>query len=195
MLNFIKNANFINLGPTIHEVNLDWLCNNKLASLIDTFKLKKVNFSQDEFTFRKFSNTCSNTNSCTLSSAHSTSQTSLVSNASFNSIATTSTISNNNNNHNVSFSSTTSGKTSGANAGVYTSLCFDSNTNKILAAKCDKQKTVIEIYNSNCTYDYSIESSQNEKVLKRVTSMSCTNDGRVVCVDLCANLIKMFRFI
>jgi hypothetical protein len=181
-------------GPTIHEVNIDWLCN--INGLIDTFKLKKIAFSKEEFTLKKFSNAINSTGSCTLSSTHSTSQTSLVSNASFNSIATTSTISNsNNNNHNVSFSSTASGKTSVANAGVYTALCCDSSTNKILAAKCDKQKTVIEIYNSNCTHDYSIESSQNEKVLKRVTSMSCTNDGRVVCVDLCANLIKMFRFI
>ena len=129
--------------------------------------------------------------SSNLCSTHSTSQTSLVSNASFNSVATTSTL------HNTSFSSnaTATSKTGNSNVGgVYTALCVDSNTNKILAAKCDKQKTVIEIYNSNCTYEYSIESSQNEKALKRVTSMSCTNDGRVVCVDLCSNLIKMFRF-
>ena len=71
-----------------------------------------------------------------------------------------------------------------------------SNTNKLLAAKCDKQKTVIEIFNSNTyLYEYSIESSQMEKSLKRVTSLCCTKDGKVVCVDLVNNLVKMFRYI
>jgi hypothetical protein len=80
--------------------------------------------------------------------------------------------------------------------GTYTAMWHDLYTNKLLAAKCDKQKTVIDIFNSNTyLYEYSIESSQMEKSLKRVTSLCCTKDGKVVCVDLVQNLVKMFRYV
>jgi hypothetical protein len=55
---------------------------------------------------------------------------------------------------------------------------------------------VIEIYNSdNYSYEYCIDTNKNEKPLKRITSMSCTNEGLVVCTDLLQNSVKMFRFI
>ena len=63
-----------------------------------------------------------------------------------------------------------------------------------MAAKCDKQKTVIEIFNSEThNYEYSIDSN-NDK-LKRVTSMYTTDNGHVICVDLVQSCVKMFRFI
>ena len=84
----------------------------------------------------------------------------------------------------------------GATKGTYTAIWFDVFSSKLLAAKCDKQKTVIEVFNSEFgAYEYSIESGKNEKNLKRVTSMSSTNDGKVVCADLVQNCVKMFRFI
>jgi len=82
--------------------------------------------------------------------------------------------------------------------GTYTALWFDSHTKKLLAAKCDKQKkTVIEIYSSETfLYEYIVESSKNEeKPLRRVTSMCCTEEGKVVCVDLVQNCVKIFRFV
>jgi ribosomal protein S27E len=195
------------LGPTIYQVSLDWLCNGELARLCDQFKLSKgaihtVEIEEESLkTFRKFSNEVSSLNAMN----RSTSQGSLVSNSSWinYSAGTGQThVIPSQNLHNVSFSSgsasvktSTSGSIAGG-GGVYTALCYDAHTQKLLAAKStDKQRTTIEIYNSSaCSYEYSIESSQQEKALKRVTSMSCTKDGRVVCVDLCANLIKMFRF-
>lgn len=82
----------------------------------------------------------------------------------------------------------------------YTALWYDTSTQKLLAAKSDKQKTVIEIFNS-CTrsYEYSIsessaKKSSSEKQLKKVTSICSTDDGRFLCVDLVQNLVKFFRF-
>ena len=78
--------------------------------------------------------------------------------------------------------------------GTYSCLYHDEQTNKLLAAKCDKQKTVIEIFNSEThLYEYSIDS--NDDKLKRVTSMCCSNDGYLICVDLVQSAIKMFRFV
>ena len=82
----------------------------------------------------------------------------------------------------------------------YTALWYDTSTQKLLAAKSDKQKTVIEIFNS-CTrsFEYSIsecnaKKSSSEKQLKKVTSICSTDDGRFLCVDLVQNLVKFFCF-
>jgi tripartite motif-containing protein 2/3 len=82
------------------------------------------------------------------------------------------------------------------NKGMITALWYDKYTKMLLAAKTDKQKTVIEVYNSELyCYEYSLETNPNEKNLKRVTSMCSTENGKVVCVDLIQNIVKMFRFI
>jgi hypothetical protein len=148
---------------------------------MDSFNLEKIkltNLSDEElkpFTFRKF-----NSNNTSISSSLS----SLISNASSSSSVTISTTNSQNS------------MTNNVKGSAITSLCYDLNSNKLLAAKSDKQKTVIDIYNNDTySYEYSIESSQNEKPLKRIVSMSTTDDGRVVVVDLVQNLIKMFRFV
>jgi len=104
-----------------------------------------------------------------------------------------------------SFSSSTTKPTSlttmspinnGISKGTFTALCFDARSNKLLAAKCDKVKTVIEIYNSETyLYEYRVDTIKNEKPFRRITSMSCTNEGQVVCTDLLQNSVNMFRFI
>jgi hypothetical protein len=194
-------------SSTIYEIDLDWLCDYKLDSLIDSFKLEKLvelgensyssnskrissssSLSQDgseimngnlrsnneRFTFRKFT----------------TSQMSL----SNSSLSLNSTLSSNSS---CTISTSSSAVNSTNTKGTYTALCYDSYTTKLLAAKTDKQnKTVIEIYNTDTyCYEYSLENNPNEKPLKRVTSMSCTSDGRVLCCDLIQNVVKMFKFV
>lgn len=176
-----KKTLFVADSTGIYEFSLDWLCNHQLNSLIDSNNLERVKLtelSDDElkpFTFRKF-----NSNNTSISSSLS----SLISNASSSSSVTISTTNSQNS------------TTNNAKGSAVTSLCYDLNSNRLLAAKSDKQKTVIDIYNNETyNYEYSIESSQNEKPLKRVVSMSTTDDGRVIVVDLVQNLIKMYRFV
>ena len=166
---------FIADSTSLYEFSLDWLSGNRLESILESSSMPAdLNDAKDElFTFKKY-----NANQTSLS----TSSSSLNSSNSCSSSTTRST--------------TTSSISNGISKGTYTALCFDVHTNKLLAAKCDKVKTVIEIYNSdNYSYEYCIDTNKNEKPLKRITSMSCTNEGLVVCTDLLQNSVKMFRFI
>jgi len=196
-------------SSTIYEIDLDWLCDYKLDSLIDSFKLEKLATKLDE-------SSCSSSSSKRISSSSSLSQdgselmngTSRSTNERFtfrkfttsqmplsnSSLSLNSTLSSNSS---CTISTNSSAVNNSNTKGTYTSLCFDSYTTKLLAAKTDKQnKTVIEIYNTDTyCYEYSLETSPNEKPLKRVTSMSCTNDGRVLCCDLIQNVVKMFKFV
>lgn len=183
-------ADLTSSSTSIYEFDLNWLCDNKLDSILESCSIQNVlNIEQTNkddsfekntnFTFRKY-----NPNQSSLSTS-SSSLNSSISCASSITTATSST--------NATLNSLSSA--SNLNKGNYTSLWHDSLTNKLLAAKCDKQKTVIEIYNSDTySFEYLIENSKNEKALKRVTSM-CSVDGKVVCVDLINNCVKMFKFI
>lgn len=145
--------------------------------------------NQNKFTFRKFnSNLVRYPSNSSLASAIST-----TSNATtITSFSASSAMPNS-----ASSSSTTSSPSSASLLrGTYTSICLDLVNSKLLAAKCDKTKTNIEIFNSETyNYEYSIESSLNDKPMKRVTSMCCTPDGYVICVDLVQNCVKMYRYI
>ncbi len=170
-------------STSIYEFGLNWLCDFKLKTILNLANEQEVTEEEEEahFTFRKYN---------PQQNSLSTSNSSLNSSISCASSATTATSSTNATLNSLNSLGSLSSK------GTYTSLWFDRFTSKLLAAKCDKQKTVIEIYNSEtCSYEYAIESSKNEKALRRVTSMCCTDDGRVVCVDLVQNCVKMFRFI
>lgn len=194
---------------SIYELDLDWLTDNQLESLIvkhvgrpspaeldqqqqqeaadDTdrptspSRLSSNSFDTDaaaaKFTYRKLSLSRKYPSSSSLASVSS--------NATISSFGTPSKPTN----------PVLTGATQPTAKGTYTSLCHDSRTNKLLAARCDKNKTVIEIFNSETgSYEYSIENSANDKALKRVTSMTCTQDGYVACVDLVQNCVKMYRF-
>ena len=177
-------ADLSNTAATIYEFDLDWLCENRLDALLADLNIQRT-CTNSKYTFRKYAST---------QSALSTSSSSLNSNFSVSSSATTSTTLTVNS---LGMSAPATSSKGGA-LHCYTALWFDPHTNKLLAAKCDKQKkTVIEIYNSDTyVYEYSIENSRNEeKPLKRVTSMCCTDDGKVVCVDLIQNCVKLFRFV
>ena len=176
---------------TIYELDLDWLCDYKLTSLIQANKLAQVDSikprtaknEDNVFTFKKYSYPSQRLMSSSL--------TSLISTSSITSTSTTTTT--------QSGQSTTNGKSS-ASGCSYTALWHDVHTNKLLAARTDKHKTVIEIFDSTtCLYEYAIESSSHnsngERQLKKVTSLCATCDGRLVCVDLVQNCAKMFRFI
>jgi hypothetical protein len=187
-------------SATIVELDLNWLCDNRLASLLQQHNLQATqpprSVSSDEdaaFTFKKYTFP---------SQVHlSNSLTSLMSASSVSSTAT------------VQSSGGSGPRPAGSS---YTALWHDVHTNKLLAAKTDKQKTVIEIFDSaTFLYDYSIESNSSlaspsssgsigpqqtmttgsEKPLKKVTSLCATADGRLVCVDLVQNCAKMFRFV
>ncbi len=149
----------------IYEFDYDWLLDKS-----DTNRTSGLNF-------RKF-----NANNSTLS----TSTISLASTNSFNSNNQSyGTLSHGNNNTSSSYSLNSKG--------VYTALFYDDPSSRLLAARCDKQKTVIEVYNSDThSYEYSIDSN-NDK-LKRITSICTTNDGYMICTDLIQNSVKMFRF-
>ena len=183
-------ADLTTTAAVIYELDINWLCDDKLNSKLLSLGVKPPIADPQPFTFRKYQ-----PNNGSLSTSNS----SLNSNFSMSSVATTSTTL-------TARSSATfttqhslpSGSNTGSMKGTYTSLCFDPYSKKLLAAKCDKQKkTVIEIYNSETiSYEYMLENSKDEeKPFRRVTSMSCTNDGKVVCVDLVQNCVKMFRFI
>ena len=150
---------------TIYEFDYEWLLDKKQSTNRDSTNI---------IYYRKFSSN--------LNQTLSTSTISLVSNNSLN-----------NSIHSSSTTSTSSSFTF-SSKGTYTCLCYDEYNNKLLAAKCDKQKTVIEIFNSDThVYEFSIDS--NDDKLKRVTSMFCSDDGHVICVDLVSSCVKMFRFI
>lgn len=185
-------ADMTSTSAILYELGISWLCNNQLSSKLKPFGINFTENVAQAFTFRKYqanqtslSNSSLNSNFSISSSA--TSSTTLT----MNSTATLST----QNSLNTSMTSTNS---SNSTRGTYTAIWFDIHTKKLLAAKCDKQKkTVIEIYNSETyLYEYFIENSKNEeKPLRRVTSMCCTEDGKVICVDLVQNCVKMFRFV
>lgn len=179
----------------IYEIDLNWLCENKLESILASFGISSVKLDQTPFTFRKYQ-----PSQTSLSSSSS----SLNSNFSMSSSVTSSTTLTNHSS--VTLSTQNSLNTSMSNnssinssmKGTYTAIWHDIHTKKLLAAKCDKQKkTVIEVYNSETyLYEYTVENSKNEeKPFRRVTSMCCTEDGKVICVDLVQNCVKMFRFI
>ena len=188
--NLLKRRIYVSDQSNIYEFDLDWLTDYKFDILMQKFNLSNNVSSNSEdnknkFTYRKFQQ-----NQMPLSS----SLTSLASNISLN--ATISTIATSLSTNTTTNSTNGQHNNNNSHKGTYTALWHDLYTNKLLAAKCDKQKTVIEIFNSNTyLYEYSIESSQMEKSLKRVTSLCCTKDGKVVCVDLVNNLVKMFRYI
>lgn len=94
----------------------------------------------------------------------------------------------------ISNNSIGSGSSSSLNSkGTYTALHYDHYNKKLIGSKCDKQKTVIDIYNLEThMYEFSID-SYNDK-LKRVTSICTTPDGYLLCVDLLQNSVKMFRY-
>ncbi|CAF1111485.1 unnamed protein product [Brachionus calyciflorus] len=177
-------ASFINLSifvgdssMNIYEVDLDWLCENKLEGLLEKNDLEKMDRKRLDLNYKKFNYPLNQ-------KMMSSSLTSLSSTISSTSNMTT-------------FTTNSSSSSIGVKSnGSYTALWHDKNTNKLLVAKSDKQKTVIEIFNGdNGMYQYSIENSQNEKSLKRVTSMCTTNDGKIICVDLIQNFVKIFKFI
>lgn len=178
----------------IYEFDLNWLCDNKLESILKSLEVTSVTLDRLPFTYRKYQ---PNQNSLSSSSS------SLNSNFSISSSATSSTTITNHSNATQSTQNSlnTSLNSNGINnstKGTYTAIWYDIHSKKLLAAKCDKQKkTVIEVYNSETyLYEYSVENSKNEeKPFRRVTSMCCTEDGKVVCVDLVQNCVKMFRFI
>ncbi|CAF0747694.1 unnamed protein product [Didymodactylos carnosus] len=77
------------------------------------------------------------------------------------------------------------------NRGFYTALCVDSN-GLLLAAKCEKQSAIIEIYDQNCILLRLIDSYSNR--LKRPCSLAVTQDGCVYCVDLTTDSIRKYRY-
>lgn len=170
-------ADASNSSSSVYEIDLDWLTNFTLDNILESHNLKKITWNKSEINCRKL---ISPLNQKMLSS----SLTSLNSTISSSSTLTTFTT-----NSSTSCSSSKS-------CGNYTALWQDKNTNKLLAAKSDKQKTVVEIFDleKKC-YQYSIECSQSEKNLKRVTSICTNNSGQVVCVDLVQNFVKMFKFV
>lgn len=174
-----------NSPSAIYEFNLDWLCDFKLDPIIQSLTLNysfssSSSHSPTDFICKSY---CYPLNQKSLSS----SLTSLASTISVTS--TTTTLTTNSSSHALS-------SHSNKLIGSYTALWHDVRTSKLLAAKSDKHKTVIEVFNSKThLYEYSIESSQNEKPLKKVTSICSTDDGKVVCVDLVQNFVKIFRFI
>ena len=149
---------------SIYEFDYEWLLEKKLNTSNYSNTINNRD-STSSIYCRKFSNLNQSLSSSTMSLA-----------------------SNNSLNNSINSSLTFNSK------GTYTCLCYDQFSSKLLAAKCDKQKTIIEIFNSDThLYEYSIDS--NDDKLKRVTSMFCTNDGHVICVDLVQSCVKMFRFI
>ena len=165
-----------NSNCSIYEIDLDWLTNYTLFSILESHNLKIFEWKKCDINFRKLSTANQKIMSSSL--------TSLSSNISSNSNLTSFTT--------KSGSNCTNSKSSGN----YTALWHDKHTNKLLAAKSDKQKTAVEIFDlDNKSYQYSIESSQSEKQLKRVTSICSNSYGQLVCVDLVQNFVKMFKFV
>lgn len=177
-------------SANIYELDINWLCDYKLETILNSIGIMTFKPDPKNFTFRKYQPIQS----------LSTSNSSLNSNFSISSSTTNSTTLTTHSLATLSTQNSLNMSTSGSALmkGTYTALWFDTNTKKLLAAKCDKQKkTVIEVYNSQSyLYEYAIENSKNEeKPFRRVTSMCCTSDGKVVCVDLVQNCVKIFRFI
>jgi tripartite motif-containing protein 2/3 len=159
-------------ASSLYEVNLNWLCDEKLDSILESLSSNKK-----ETTVYYFYRNCSFSNYKKFTLNRSNEYLNIDSLKSPNPPKATQT-------------------QTKATKGMITALWYDKNTKMLLAAKTDKQKTVIEVYNSELyCYEYSIETSPNEKCLKRVTSMCSTDNGKIVCVDLIQNIVKMFRFI
>jgi len=179
-------------SANIYEFDINWLCDYKLESILSSLDIHTLQpIDTQSFSYRKFQAS---------QNMLSESSTSLNSNfsacSSLNSSISTSQSTSISPNQNLLNTSVVTLSTH--IKGTYTALWFDSYTKKLLAAKCDKQKkTVIEIYNSEAfLYEYVVECSQNEeKPLRRVTSMCCTEEGKVICVDLVQNCVKIFRFV
>jgi hypothetical protein len=186
--NLLEPRIFIGEGSNLYELDINWLCDNKLDLLINNFNLDrdvKKSANCEPFTYRKYS----------YHNHQKLLSTSLTSLASTSSIASTSTVQTTQSNNTLTNSSLNKSNAS-SYLWSYTAIWHDVHTNRILAAKADKTKTVIECFNcSSHLFEYVIESSSNEKPLKKVTSLCTTNDGKVVCVDLVQNFAKMFRFV
>jgi tripartite motif-containing protein 2/3 len=117
---------------TIYEFDYEWLMGVGSCSSSNS-----DSSSNGIYYCRKFSNLSQNLSSSTVSLVSNNSL-----NNSINSVSTTSTSSS------LTFCS----------KGTYTCLCFDEFTGKLLAAKCDKLRTVIEIFNCEThLYEYSID--------------------------------------
>ena len=137
--------------------------------------------NNSNFTFKKY-----------LSQAQMGMSTSMSSLSSYASQASSATLTSN-----ATLTTHGSGSGGSLNKSTYTCLWHDKHTGKLLAAKCDKHRALVEVYNSEtCSYEYSIETDESrERPLRRIAAMCCTSDGRLVCVDLVQNLVKMFRFV
>lgn len=175
---FVAGLTTANSASPVFELGLDWLCEFKLDGIIKSLDPSGTPGSTD-FVSHAFS--------YPLGAQHKSLSSSLTSLASIASTATTLTTN----------SSGPSGKSSSSGpAASYTALWHDSRTLKLLAAKSEKHKTVIEVFNCrNHLYEYSIVEGANERPMKKVTSICSMDDGKMVCVDLVQNFVKFFRFI
>lgn len=186
---FVAGITTANSASPIYEIGLDWLTDSRLDSILDTLEPTQTTAIRSSFISQVFSYPLGTQKS--LSS-------SLTSLASITSTATTLTT---NSSGPTPKSSLTNGQHhshhSSSSAGSYTALWHDQRTSKLVAAKSDKHRTVIEVFNSRThLYEYSIvESSGCEKALKKVTSLCTSEDGKLVCVDLVQNFVKFFRFV
>lgn len=188
---FVAGITTANSASPIYEIGLDWLTDSRLDSILDTLE------PSPSPTTPTRSSLVSQVFSYPLGTQKSLSS-SLTSLASITSTATTLTT---NSSGPTPKSSQTNGQNhshhSNSSAGSYTALWHDQRTSKLVAAKSDKHRTVIEVFSSRThLYEYAlVESSGCEKALKKVTSLCTSEDGKLVCVDLVQNFVKFFRFV
>lgn len=187
---YVAGVTTTNSASAIFEVGLDWLCDNKLDTIVDSLDGSTCSSSAPGLIAQPFT--------YPLGTQHKTLSSSLTSLASITSTATTLTT-NSSGPVKPSAASACGGAGVGG-SGVYTALWHDTRTQKLIAAKSDKHRTVIEVFNSATRlYEYSLVEAAAPAVvdrpLKKVTSICSTDDGKIVCVDLVQNFAKLFRFV
>lgn len=205
---YVAGVTTTNSASPIYELGLDWLTDYQLDAILTEFTDSSAYVASSNFVSQAFSYPIGTQKAL---SSSLTSLTSITSTATTLTTNSSGPVTGSSGGAKPNIVNGSGAGTGGSHhpGGSYTALWHDTRTGKLLAAKSDKHRTVIEIFNSRTHfYEYSLVEGGGggsggggaghnfcERPLKKVTSICTTNDGKLVCVDLVQNFVKFFRFV